>query len=421
LATEPRDESPAARAHTSSAPLPWYVNLANRIELLIRKLGINAIDLRMESLLDRARKQTGLEDFGDHDFRPAMKVLLDSYETEGGLSLLGRVGVRTSSLLSLTGRLEIQRQLALHPEILETPIRRPIFILGFPRTGTTVLHNLLGQGRGTRAPRLWELERPFPPIGPDTPQDDPRAKQTERALEQTYKLLPHLRAVHAFDAYMPEECVVLLRKTFTCASFTVDGHLPSYFEWFLRADLLPIYREFKKMLQLLMWKFPDRHLVLKSPLHLFALDALFEVFPDARIIQTHRDPRTVAGSGCSLYEVLRSIYTVRPHPEIVGRDWLGCWGAAMARAMKARREADAGRFYDAYYQDIVADPVAVVRKIHERFEMDFDAETAARGQEWLRRNPSEKHGSHSYSEQRYGIDAQGIERHFGDYKRRFGL
>jgi hypothetical protein len=393
--------------------------MLNRLAAGVRRMGLETIDLGPKTVMERARKEAGLSRFLDYDFEAPLARLLDSYENDAELSLLGRVAVRTSSLLSLTTQLQIQRELELHPEILETPIEKPIFILGLPRTGTTLLHNLLAQGRNARSPMLWELERPAPAIGPDTPESDPRIGLTDAALSQTYKIVPHLQAVHAFDARMPEECVVLLRKIFCCGSFAIDAHLPSYLEWFFGTDLVATYREFRKMLQLLMWRFPGHHLVLKSPLHLFAVDAILEVFPDARIIQTHRDPRTVAASGCSLSEVLRMLYTVKPDPRVIGQDWLQTWGTAMSRTVAAREKADAGRFFDVHFSEVVAEPIRVTREIHQYFGMDWDDGMEARCLSWIARNPSEKHGKHDYDLDYYGIAGGVMDERFAAYLKRF--
>lgn len=406
--------------YTSTVRLPWALDAANQIEALVRKLGIRTIDLEPARLIAKARKQSGLSNyFDDYDFETPLGLLLDAYEREADLSLLGRVAVRMSTLLSLTTQLQIQHEFELHPEILEVPVERPIFILGLPRTGTTLLHNLLAQGLSARSPKLWELERPAPAIGPDTPSDDPRCATSARALAQTYRLVPHLRAVHSFDAEMPEECVLLFRKIFSCGSYSIDAHVPSYMNWFLKSDRLPVYRQLKKMLQLLMWKFPGHYPVLKSPLHLYSIDALLEVFPDARIIQTHRDPSTVAGSGCSLYEVLRTLYTRNPDPHLIGRDWVGGWGVAMSNAVEARRKRDEQGFFDVFYADFVGDPIPVVREIFDRFGMEWDREMEARCLVWIADNKQQKHGKHSYSTQYYGIHPEMIEQHFAEYLARF--
>jgi hypothetical protein len=404
---------------SSSTSLPWYFNVANRLELIARKLGINAVNLNMESLIAEARKQTGLTQFSDYDFRTPLACLLNAYENEADLSLLGRFIVRTSALQSLTAQLKIQEEFRKHPEILDTPIKKPIFILGFPRTGTTLLHNLLGQGSQARALKLWQLEQPTPPIGPDTSEDDPRIKQTESGLEKTYKIVPHLRAVHSFDAHMPEECVVLLRKIFTCPTYSIEAHVPSYHAWIQQADFVPVYQEYKKMLQLLMWKFPGKHVVLKSPLHLYFIDALLEVFPDACIIQTHRDIKTLAGSGCSLHGILRSLYNVSADPMTVGRDWLDTWETGINRAVAARKELDADRIYDMDYKEFVSDPVKSIQKIYEQFEIEFDAETEASCKNYIANNPSGQHGKHSYSIADYGIQEEEIEQRFAEYITRY--
>jgi len=410
-----------SKAATASASLPRLVSLANRAERVARRFGINTIPLRLDSLIEQAQRQTGCSNFFDYDFLTPAKVLLDTYEREADLSLLGRVSVRTSTLLSLTTQLEIQREFELHPEILETPIEKPIFILGFPRTGTTLLHNVLGEDVRARSPKLWQLQRPAPAVGPESSDQDERARLAKDALTQTYRIVPQLQTVHAFDAVMPEECVILLRKIFTCASYCIDTHVPSYFEWFLRQDLLPTYRELKKMFQLLMWKFPGKYPVLKSPLHLFAVDVLLDVFPDARIIQTHRHPLTVAASGCSLYEALRTIHMPKPNLRDIGDDWLRMWGQAMQRAMAQRRRVNPKQFYDLHYEELVSDPMPQIQKIYAHFGLEFNAETARRGQQWIDRHPATKHGTHRYDPARYGIDEGRIEQHFLSYMREFDL
>ncbi len=406
--------------HTAATRLPRPLEVANHLEALVRRIGIKSVDLSIDRLISKARKQTGLSRFLDYDFETPLGILLDSYEREADLSLLGRIAVRTSTLLSLSTQLEIQREFERHPEILERSIEKPIFILGFPRTGTTLLHNLLAQGPGARSPKLWELERPAPAIGPNTPADDPRRGSSAAALTQTYKLVPHLKAVHSFDADMPEECVVLFRKIFSCGSYSIDAHVPSYFDWFLKSDRRPAYHQLKKMLQLLMWQYPGHHPVLKSPLHLYSVDALLEVFPDARIIQTHRAPGTVAGSGCSLYEVLRSVYTMRPDPDTIGGDWLYGWGAAMNDAVASRQRHDETRFFDVFYSDFVRDPLRVVREIYEHFEMEWDPEMETRCLTWIADNRQEKHGKHHYSAAYYGIHPEMVEAHFAGYLARYG-
>lgn len=412
-----------ANAGTSGSgySLPWFLRAANRAELGLRRMGLRAVDLGEESLLAEARRRTGLERFSDYDFLTPMRRLLAAYENEADLSLFGRFIVRTSSLGSLVAQLRYQEEIARHPEILDVPIEKPLFILGFPRTGTTLLQNLLACGAKARALDLWELDDPVPAIGPETSADDPRILAAEKRLEGTYRVVPALRSVHCFDARSPDECVLLFRKVFTCPTYGIEAHVPSYMDWIRSADMVPAYREYKKLLQLLAWKWPGRYLVLKSPLHLFFIDALLEVFPDARIVQTHRDPSTVAASGCSLYEVLRTLYNVKADPAQIGRDWLDSWGSAMDRALVARSRAHPRHFYDLLYDDLVGDPIGATRRIHEYFGIEFDHASGERCRQWIDGNPSEKHGAHRYSCEHYALDPHEIRERFAEYMKQYGL
>lgn len=374
------------------------------------------VDLRPGTLLDAARRQTGLSRFLDsYDFETPLRVMIDSYEQEAELSLLGRAAVRNVLLQFLTAQLEIQREFEEHPEILDTEMAAPIFILGFPRTGTTLLHNLMGAATHARALKLWELERPAPAITPQTPEVNPRFKATARQWEMSHRILPHLRAIHPFDAQMPEECIILLRKLFTCISFSFAGSTPSYTEWFMKQDLVPAYRELKKMYQLLLWKFPGFYPVLKSPAHAFAVDAIVEVFPDARIVQTHREIEAVAASACSLVEVFHTLHLAEPDPQAIGRDWLRVWSEAIRRTDASRKKLDPSRVFDVPYHRFVADPAAMVQQIYDNFGMECSADTAQRGQAWLGNNPQHKHGVHDYDLARYGLGADELRQNFAGY------
>jgi hypothetical protein len=230
-----------------------------------------------------------------------------------------------------------------------------------------------------------------------------------------------MKAIHPLVATAPEECLFLLGMSFTDFAAEARAHLPGYMNWLMDTDMVPAYRYYREVLQLLTWKARAQHLVLKSPIHLYNLDALLTVFPDARIIQTHRDPRAVVASGCSLYETTR-IASMRGHdPVALGQQWLDTWGQAMDRAMAVRARASPEQFLDVHYDELMTDPAGQVQRIHRW--AGLGGEEAAFGvvQAWLAENPRHKHGVHQYTLEHYGLDAQRVAERFRDYTERFGV
>lgn len=401
-------------AEAMQPPLP--LRLLNRWGSGVGRL---AFRLDAERLMQEARRRTGLQDFGGEAFQEPLRRMIRSLEEEGDLSLLGRLSLRRGLLRLLVQRLRIAEDLRRHPEILEVPTQRPLFIVGFMRTGTTLLYNLLARMPGARAPRLWELLHPSPPPEPATEATDPRIELVRRFTAQADRAVPALRSIHALEATAPEECLFLLGLCFT--DFAADGraNLPSYMGWLKSADMVPSYRYHRQVLQLLTWKVRGRHLVLKSPVHLFALDALLAVYPDALILQTHRDPREVAGSSCSLYEASRVLSVRHCEPRALGPHWLETWGEAMDKAMAVRAGANPAQFLDVHYEDLMADPVGQVQRIHRWAGLGGEEAAPAVVQAWLAENPKGRHGAHRYTLERYGLTAPQVAERFRAYDERF--
>ncbi|WP_160174346.1 sulfotransferase family protein [Archangium violaceum] len=403
---------------TTAMQLPLGIRLLNQLGSGVGGL---LFELNADQLMAEARKQTGLNDFGDERFIEPLRRLIQALEQEGNLSLAGRISIRGGLLRLLVQRLRIAEDLARHPEIREVPIERPVFILGFMRTGTTLLYNLLARMPGARAPKLWEMLWPSPPPDPATEASDPRIERARRFTEQAQKAVPAMRTIHPLVATAPEECLFLLGLSFIDFAAEARAHLPSYMNWLMSTDVVPAYRYYREVLQLITWKSGAHHLVLKSPIHLYSLDALLSVFPDARIIQTHRDPRQVVASGCSLYEATR-IVSARGHdPVALGRQWLDTWGQAMDRAMAVRAKASPEQFLDVHYDELMADPAGQVQRIHRWAGLGGEEAAAGVVQSWLAENPRHKHGVHQYTLEHYGLDAQRVAERFRAYTERFNV
>lgn len=407
-----------AKNAVTAMQLPLAMRLLNQLG---SGVGQWVIKLDADQLMAEARRQTGLHDFGGEAFIEPLRRLVRALEEEGDLSLVGRISIRGGLLRLLVQRLRIAEDLARHPEIREVPIQRPVFILGFMRTGTTLLFNLLARMPGARAPKLWEMLWPSPPPDPATEATDPRIERTRRFTEQAHKAVPAMKTIHPLVATAPEECLFLLGLSFTDFAAEARAHLPGYMNWLMDTDMVPAYRYYREVLQLLTWKSKAGHLVLKSPIHLYNLDALLTVFPDARIIQTHRDPRQVVASGCSLYETTR-ITSMRGHdPVALGEQWLDTWGQAMDRAMAARAKASPQQFLDVHFDELMADPTGQVQRIHRWAGLGGEEAAAGVVQSWLAENPRHKHGVHQYTLEHYGLDAQRVAERFRAYTGHFGV
>jgi hypothetical protein len=233
-------------------------------------------------------------------------------------------------------------------------------------------------------------------------------------------MVPDLRAVHPLYADAPEECVVATTATFRSMQFVARARVPSYVRWLLSQDARPVYRYHRAILTILGLGRPRRRWVLKAPEHLFWLDAILDVYPDARFVHVHRDPVKVAPSGCSLDTVARRVLTERLRRPEMGREWLDLWQAAVARALEARSRLAPGRLLDVSYRDLLADPAGVVRRVHA-----FAGVTPAAGTElsvarWLSSNPADKHGKHAYTLAEFGLTAGEVRERFADYWDRFG-
>jgi hypothetical protein len=220
----------------------------NSLGHALNHCGLHPIGLSASALMAAAQRRTGLSDWGDESFRMAFRRLLAAYERTATLHLLGRLAIRQECLRLLSNRLRIQEDLKRFPLIEQTPIRKPLVIVGLPRTGTTLLHNLLAQDPSARFPRLWELLQPSPSPHPGTPAMEPRIKRAEQMIRKAFALAPHFSAIHPLSATGPEECVFLFQNTFMSVVFDAYSEVPDYIAWLLQQDLTPAYRYYQQQL-----------------------------------------------------------------------------------------------------------------------------------------------------------------------------
>ncbi len=333
-----------------------------------------------EALSAKARRATGLEDFGAPPIEQPLAVLADSLEREAALHRLGRFLMRTHLLDLLTTRLRLVEAWKRQPQAEAEPVARPIFITGTPRSGSTFLHELLAADPALRAPRVWEVMFPVAANEPDRGWRDRRVWNAATNLWWFRRLSPGADAVYPMRARTPHECVAIHSTSLMSEEFVSSCRVPAY-EAFLRsADLIPAYQWERRFLQHLQQKQRAARWVLKAPDHVYGLDALFAVFPDAVVIETHRDPLQVLKSSIHLNWVLRGLYGRPEDPiQLAEREARVLAGMAdrVAEFRRARPEL-AERFVDVSYGELTADPLAVVNRIYRRFDLTLTPEAAER-------------------------------------------
>lgn len=391
---------------------PAWMRLLNGVGGVLRRVGVSQPRLDPEALLAAAERRTRLSDWGDDRFREGLHALVGSFETQNNATTFGRIFFREYCVAALANRLRIQDELKRHPEILETPIPRPLFITGLPRSGTTFLHRLMCEDPNGRPLLFWETFEPVPSPRAEMRLTDPRIARARRSVEMLNALAPRVRAAHLFDADSPEECNNLFAHGFIAG---INGFLfdvPQYVEWMNEQDLVEPYRYLRQQLQLLSWKWRGDHWLLKAPAHLFGLDALLTVFPDACIVQIHRDPLQVLPSLCSLAAAIRGISSDQVDLRRLGAEFTEAMARGTERALDVRATADPARFFDVSYPRLLADPVGTVRAVRAYFGYSYDDPLESRMKSWLTENPQHKHGVHRYTLDQFGLDPGEVNRWF---------
>jgi hypothetical protein len=247
-----------------------------------------------------AVRRTGLTDFGADDYTDGLAVLLDSCASEAGLTQFGAKAQRAVLRGALMARLSSEAAWQAHPGYRRVPIDRPVFITGLPRTGTTALHRLLTADPASQGVQMWLAEVPQPRPPRETWAGNPVFQYIQAGYSQHHVEHPEFMGVHYMAADQVEECWQMLRQSMRSVSFECLAHLPGYSAWLRGQDWTGAYRRYRSNLQMIGLHDGDKRWVLKNPSHLFALGALFDVYPDALVIQTHRAPRTAIASVCSL-------------------------------------------------------------------------------------------------------------------------
>jgi hypothetical protein len=373
-----------------------------------------------QQLHDLAIERAGSDDFGDPSYLEGLDVLLKAYDTEAKLNAFGKGAVRESLIGLLVQRLKVQAQLKAAPTVLDIKIKRPIIILGLVRTGSTALHYLMGHDPDMQCLEYWLAQHPQARPSRETWDECKDFQYSSAEIDMMYKADPSLKAIHFMMADGPEECRHLLSQHFTDDAFEVNATIPSYSEWYEQKYLGATYERHRSAIQLIGSNEPDKRWLLKYPVHMRQLDALLAAYPDACVVQTHRDPARVLPSYCSLMAGFRAIYEDNCDPKDMARRQMDLWAKGAEKAIVVRESHDPAQFYDLHFHDFMDDPIGSVKKIYAYFDQELSEEGELRLQDWQENHPQHKHGKHGYSDE-IGFTREDIWKKFGTYMDAYGM
>ena len=377
-------------------------------------------------LEEAARRTNGLDDLGDDSatFLDGLTRALDSLNTEAALNDLGTF-IATERMVGHTvNRLGYVNDRKDDPAIAEQRIVEPVFIIGMPRTGTTILHDILAQDPANRAPITWEVMFPSPPPRAQTFTTDPRIAVAAATFPDRDREIPEFKAIHPMGAELSQECVVMMGEAMITPLFHNQFRVPSYEDWVdHEADFSTVYRFHQRQLQHLQAHHARDRWVLKTGAHLWGLDKLLETYPDARIVFTHRDPVKSMTSYASLTTLVRGVGSDHVDPHEIAADWTPRLRRVLLNGIRIRaaKEYPQAKFADVLFTDFVRDQFAVVEQIYDAFGLPMSVEGAAAMHAFIAHNPPGKHGVHAYRPEDYGIDREQTRADFAEYIDHFGL
>ena len=365
---------------------------------------------------DNLLEQYLLPEYLRENVRPGLEMLIRSSAEMTDLNANGRTRLAFGIHDDLARLKQIADDRARFPEIADVEIREPLFIVGLPRCGTSVLHALINEDPDVRTPLQWEVAAPSPPPETATELTDPRIARYDSYLWQHLGGDPKdVLKGHPLGAMIPQECGSFMTTSFQSSNVAMLQHLPRFYEWFKGVDATFRYEVHKMWLQHLGWKNPRKHWVLKIQEHMYKMRELRTVYPDAIFIQPHRDPTQVIASISQLMYVIRQPAYDEPGKDKIGREFLNLWSDGIEAMMDYRVAAPDLPIHDMRYKDLIADPVGTIRKAYAQFGRELTDEGAEGVLRWLRENPADKHGKRSYSLEEFGLDEQTVRDRFARY------
>lgn len=399
-------------------PLP--IALLNGIGNMMSTMGLTP-KLKIDSLIANAKRKTGLSDFGDEWFLEPLRVLIDATNNEAQLTTLGMMIQKGRFEDALANRLRIEAMCKKHPEITDIDLGNIIVIAGLQRTGTTTLHRLLAADPDMRSLISWEALNPAPLENEKPGEPTARIKKAKLAENGLAYLAPEFFAIHPVEFDAPEEDILLLDLSFMTQSPEAIMYVPTYAKWLEENDSTKAYEHLKKTLQVLHFQNPAKNWVLKTPHHMEYLDTLLDVFPKAKIIQTHRDPQKTMGSFCSMVAHGRGVFSDNVDAKEVAHHWSNKVERMMRLSIDVRKQRDSSSFLDVSYYDLVKDPVAELEKIYQFAGIEFTDDARQAVKKTKSKNKQNRYGKHVYDLADFDLSKELIEKQYGFYREQYNI
>ncbi len=394
------------------------MRILNALIGFLQVFGITPSKVNPDSITKKAIRRTGLSDLGDGMHRVGMEALTKAVNT-AAVTNFGKLSSTGFGVDALSNRLMMLDYMKKHPEVAQTKIERPVFIIGFPRTGTTLLQNLLHLSEDRRAIEFWELASPIPVADNAAEDVAKRQRRTKMRLSIANFVVPEMKFIHEVRHDSLEECWSLFIPQFTVPNWDMTSRWPDYGKFILEHDMRPAYAEYKKYLQVMTHRVPDKKLILKCPDHLWHLDALLDVFPDACIVWTHRDPSKSIPSYCSLVSLNWRLLYGQFDPKEIGPYIEERFIQGIDRGLAVRERVGEERFIDINFKTLLHQPVEAVNKITSHFNLTPVSE--AKMDAYLKRDRPDNRGKHAYTAETYGLNTNAIKSHYKEYIERFNI
>ncbi|MBW2398223.1 MAG: sulfotransferase [Deltaproteobacteria bacterium] len=372
-----------------------------------------------ESVLEDARRATGLSDFGPDDFHEGLRVLLRTY-SEGPLTERGRKSSRRRVVGLLATRLRVAEALRRHDEITQRELPHPMVLTGLPRSGTSALFNLLASDPSARALLLWETQFPDPLEDAEPGAPDPRRAAIEAHYAKSREQNPEFTKIHFASADTPEECVLLHAYSMTGVHLGTEVMIEPYASWYRDDDLHGMYAYYKTLLQMLDWQRPGERWLLKAPAHMWGIGALIDTFPDVSIVWSHRNPLACTASICSMTHTLMD-GKIEFEKTALGPVVMDFYATSLERGLAVRDQRDPAQFVDVTHDEFVERPMAVAETIYGHFGLPLDGPARAALESHASANPKGRHGAHEYSLDDWGLTKEQVRARFAPYTERFGI
>lgn len=393
-------------------------NSINKVGGVLKAVGLNPFTINADKIIAKAVKKANFKGELPKQLVKGLHQIVASINTESKANSFGELAVKSMLERSFYNRLKVEQVLSKNSNIEQQPIQKPVFIIGMPRTGTTILHAMMHEDPANRSPLCWECLLPYPVPQSNNFHDNPQLRTIAKEFDQLFKLVPDFKKKHHMEVDSPQECLGITNLDMNSFQTSAQVYIPTYMDWFLnhadKTETMHFHKRFLQYLQSGGVK-GDRWL-LKSPIHLMRLKEIFEVYPDACIIMTHRAPSKVVPSASSLIASVRSLYSDHEDLKRTGKEQAALWNEYFNRFLSARQELDReDQILDLKFEDFVSDQVGTIQQIYTHFGWELKDAALEKMKTFLANNPKDKHGAHEYSLEDFGLTEQGINEQFSNY------